>query len=107
VSDEQARYGLVMPFVIYMDQAEALAAGWDCGSLCAELKLCAAMPTGLGATPHGRYMKTAILPQADLIAMHHGYSITPGETDESGEWVWVDFHLTDVPLRADGGDDDA
>lgn len=93
---EPSTHSLVMPFVVVKSAGGelddmAFAAGWDCGALDAELGVCAQV----GATPAGRYVKTPALPQLDLIAMRHGYTVTVDAKDEDEQatpgWKRVEF----------------
>jgi hypothetical protein len=87
-----ADYELMMPFVLCKTNGgpfddEAFTVGWDCGALEAELSTC----SRLGATPRARYIKVAVLPQLDLIAMDTKFTLTLGEHSPEGEWVFVTF----------------
>lgn len=89
---EEHYYGLAMPFISVASVGGpfddmAFACGFDCGKLWAELEMC----ERLGATPRPRQVKTGILDQLDLMAMHYKFTLMVGEKDESGEWVGVEF----------------
>ena len=86
MADEE--YGLVMPFVVCASQAgpyadEPFVAGYDMGYLDGLLD---ARPATLT-----RAVRTACMPQVDLIAMKHGYSIRATEEPGYPEWTSVDL----------------
>lgn len=92
----EGTYRMVMPFVLTKSNGgpyddAAFAAGMTCGQIWNELKILA----GHGAIPAPRYVKPEHLPQIDLIAMHYGYTLKPGETDEASGWQRVDFSQSD------------
>jgi hypothetical protein len=85
-------YGFVTPFVLVQSNGgpfddAAFVAGVTCGALFQELETCAA----LHALPHPRYLKPAILPQVDLIAMKHGFVLRRGEIDEPSGFQVIEF----------------
>lgn len=88
MSDSDAEYGLVMPFVVVASVGgpyddESFAAGWQLGSLDYNL-----------ADP-ARYLPLVVtvpvpcIPQVDLIAMRHGCRTELGDEDDSGTWRTV------------------
>lgn len=84
--DEMA-YGLVMPFVVceskggpYEDQA--FVAGYHCGLIDRTLQT--------AVVPFEETCRTDSLPQFDLIAMHHGWSMKATDSGTSG-WSFVRF----------------
>lgn len=89
--DESAKYGLVMPFVVvdsvggpYEDAA--FVAGWDCAVMDEALAALAAQRrNGLTAATVQRYVKPEAVPQLDLVAMQHGFTLTA----EDAEHGWV------------------
>ena len=88
---EEHGYGLVMPFVACASQGgeypdEAFVAGFDCGQLWAELSDC----KRLHALPIDRFVKTGIVRQIDLIAMHYEFAVTFGEEETPG-WRLATF----------------
>jgi len=98
MSDEEKsadEFGLVYPFVVcesnggpYDDQS--FVAGWECAQVDAHLKQAA----GRNAVGYGPSVRTANLPQIDLIAMHNGFEMdahTPEEFGEPTEWSMVKF----------------
>jgi hypothetical protein len=92
VSDEEQGFGLVMPFVSVASKGgpyddDAYAAGWAMGAL--DAKLSAIMRP----VCHEETIRTADLPQADLVAMKHGYRLerSPSEDDE---WTFCEFVST-------------
>lgn len=92
MSDGEDFHELVMPFVLAQSQGgpyddKAFSAGMMCGQLWTELR--ALSP--FGATPRPRYIVPEHLKQMDLIAMHYGYTIRPGEIDEASGWQRIDF----------------
>jgi hypothetical protein len=83
---DDTEYGLVMPFVVVESAGgpyddEAFCAGYDLGT----------MDTLLTQHPqfHNRTIRTACLPQADLLAMRHGYSMRHAES--STYWTVVEL----------------
>ena len=87
MSDE-SEMTLVMPFVVCQTNGGpyedlAFAAGWELGKLDAQL---AAKPVSLTST-----IRSASLPQGDLLAMHHGYSMRSEESADVPEWCVVAF----------------
>ncbi len=86
-AEEEPTYGLVMPFVVCAEQggpydAKAYVAGWRVGALDCRLEL--EQPK----TWHG-YVSPADVPQIDLVAMRHGYSMTTETYDD--EWTLVEL----------------
>lgn len=91
-----------MPFIVTKDNggdldALAFVCGWSCGALEAELRTC----HELGATPHGHYVYPEILPQLDLIAMQHGFTVQLGE--EIPDWRYVTFKPVDPHAAVSDG----
>lgn len=87
-------YTLAMPFVLCQSEGgpyddAAFIAGATCGALIEELRVLRLTT----ATPHERYVNAKYLPQIDLIAMSHGYTIKPGELDEASGWQIVAFEF--------------
>lgn len=85
-------HDLVMPFVLCATNGgplddDAFVVGWDCGVMYAELTTC----QRLGATPRARWVKTAALPQLDLIAMDTQFTLTLTEDHPEAEWTHVSF----------------
>lgn len=83
--DEDADYGLVMPFVTVASKGgphddQAYVAGYEMGKLDVELL------TGLDAFE--RTIRTDNVPQADLLAMRHGWKIE-SEATEYDEWTTI------------------
>ncbi|MEV8043554.1 hypothetical protein AB0P02_06835 [Streptomyces griseoluteus] len=92
LEDAEGSYELAMPFVLTTSEGgpyddQAFAAGMACGQLWVELRDLAVH----GATPRPRYVQPEYVPQFDLIAMHYGYTITPGPVDEGSGWQRIDF----------------
>lgn len=84
----------VMPFVLCKSEGgpyddTAFVAGATCGALIEELRVLRLTT----ATPHERYMNAKYIPQIDLIAMAHGYTIKLGELDEASGWQVVTFEF--------------
>ena len=88
---EEPAYGLVMPFVTVASKGgphedRAYCAGWEMGKLDALLE---------HARPpvHGQPVLAVSEPQADLLAMKHGYraefSTPDEEVDPEGTWRWM------------------
>jgi hypothetical protein len=85
-------YEMFLPFVLVKSHGgefddAAFVAGATCGALMEELTMCRALHT----LPHARYIDTCLLPQVDLVAMHHGYRIELGGLDEPSHWQFVTF----------------
>ncbi|MFD3532004.1 hypothetical protein [Streptomyces sp. NPDC058664] len=68
----------------------AVVAGMTCGALDQELAVLAALHT----LPRERYIDGPLLPQADLLAMKHGYILIQGELDEPSGYRKVAFDWT-------------
>lgn len=80
------RHTLVMPYVVAHDrggpyQADAFAAGFTCGALDSRL--------AHAVHPITQPVPTGVLPQLDLIAMRHGWTISSELLDE--HWTSVTF----------------
>lgn len=94
-------YGLVMPFTVVKSadgpyDDEAFCAGYDCAKLWDELETCARF----GATPQARHVKSGIIPQLDLIAMNHGFTVAfDDESAESHGWRLATFARSDGPVQ--------
>jgi hypothetical protein len=86
--NDEAEYGLVMPFVVCQSEGgpyedEAFVAGYDLGVL----------DTLLDAKPlvvH-RTMRSESLPQVELVAMKHGYTVRHGAPTGDDDWTFVEF----------------
>lgn len=106
MTDNEGTYELVMPFVLTRSEGgpyddAAFSAGMTCGQLWTELMILAKH----GATPRPRYVQPEHVPQIDLIAMHYGYTLKPGEIDEASGWQRVDFGPDyNEPDDEDGGE---
>jgi hypothetical protein len=91
-NEDEATYTLAMPFIVCTSQNgpyddEPFAAGWTCGALNAELASC----RQVAANPRGRHVLPGILPQVDLIAMNHGFTVRRDPERDSPGWVYVEF----------------
>lgn len=98
-------FELTMPFVLCATNGgpyddEAFVVGWDCGALEAELTAC----LRLGATPRPRYVKVAVMPQLELIAMDTHFTLTRGEVSPEGEWIHVTFRADPIPCSCPSED---
>ncbi len=95
---KHAHYGLVMPFVVTRDvggpyAADAFVAGWEAGVI--DMLLPIVRPHGLTVS---RYVHPPLVPQLDLVAMRHGYTLTTEPWDEHpDEWTLATF----TPARQD------
>lgn len=95
--DEQPEgYELVMPFVSVASNGgpyddEAYVAGWRMGGLDARLGL----EGILRPLSHEDTIRTSDVPQADLIAMKHGYRLDV-EPSEDDAWAFARFSLMDA-----------
>ena len=91
-NETPAGYGLVMPFVVTVSQGgpyddNAFVAGWEAGWLDAMLLAC----RPLGATVE-RYVDSSLVPQLDLVAMRHRYTMTVEPWEEHpDDWSFVTF----------------
>lgn len=90
--DEPAEYGLLMPFTVVASKGgpyddASYCAGYEMGQLDAAL--------AAGPRLHQITIRTANVPQADLVAMLHGYTSEAAEPSECGGWTWVEFE----PMR--------
>lgn len=90
--DEPAEYGLLMPFTVVASKGgpyddAAYCAGYEMGQLDAALSA--------GPRLHQVTIRTANVPQADLVAMRRGYTAQADAPSECGTWTWVVFE----PMR--------
>lgn len=94
MSDEP-EYALVMPFVTCASNGgphddSSYVAGWEMGALDAALKHASALNIGPRPT-----LRTSIhadnQPQADLIAMKHGFHVVFEEIDGHPDWMHAEF----------------
>lgn len=93
--NDDAALALEMPFIVCASQSgpyddEPFAAGWTCGQLYAELATC----HQIGAEPRGRHVLPEILPQVDLIAMRHGFTVRRDLDLDLPGWAYVEFQET-------------
>jgi hypothetical protein len=85
-------YGLIMPFVVTTDaggpfDSAAYVAGWECGAIDAFLSA-----AGKWGVEVNRYVDSRIVPQLDLIAMRHGYTLsTEAWEGHEDEWTLATF----------------
>jgi len=91
-------YGLVMPFVVCDDHggpfdAVAFTAGWACAALDKTLdQLAQAFGTTGGMAQVEQYVDPRLIPQLDLIAMAHGFTVTHKNWgDGPDEWTLATF----------------
>lgn len=87
---------LVMPFVVVKSEGgpyddDAFTAGYECGLIDQALTVAVAC----NAETLFRTVRTANLPQLDLIAMRHGFT-AKAETNEYGNAEWSDVTFTVV-----------
>lgn len=99
MSDPEAEYGLVMPFVTVVSangphDDVAYVAGFEMGALDAQLELAALAR----AVPTTTSIHTANRPQADLIAMKHGFTPTFTAIEGHEDWLCVDFTNRDADV---------
>lgn len=95
--DEEPALELVMPFLTVTSKGgphedEAYTAGWEMGSLD---ELLASIRPPLVERP----IRSDNAPQADLVAMKHGYSITL--TEQGDGWHWMQLSRPVVPTGED------
>lgn len=88
MSDEPFNYGLVMPFVVCQSQGGPyddvpFVAGYECamvdGLLLQEVEMLE------------RTVRTANVPQLDLIAMQRGYVMATEASEDPEEWTFATF----------------
>lgn len=89
MSDGPHDYGLVMPFVPVKSRGgpyddNSYVAGYEMGLLDARLPLLGDWVVQCRFTIHKENLE-----QADLIAMRHGFSVTPVAPDDFPDWVWI------------------
>lgn len=101
MTDDAHEYGLVMPFVVCEDQggpydAKAFVAGYTASNLDETLRnLAHVRANGLVVATIKRYVPPALVPQLDLIAMRHGFTLTTEPWDEHPEeWTLATFAFT-------------
>jgi hypothetical protein len=91
MADEDAEYDLVMPFVTVASKGGpyddgAYVAGYEMGLIATAL---AQGPPDRQAT-----IRTANVPQADLLAMQYGYGYIAERSEDVPEWTHVKFEST-------------
>jgi hypothetical protein len=91
MAEDDAEYDLVMPFVVVASKGgpyddDAYVAGYEMGLIAAAL---AQAPSDRQAT-----IRTANVPQADLLAMQYGYRYTAERSEDVPEWTHVKFEST-------------
>lgn len=96
-------YELVMPFVTTTENggphdSASYVAGWEMGTLDRDLSIAA----HLGALPGLKQIHTVNRPQADLIAMKHGYEMTVEEYPDAPDYLELSF--LPVSRELDGDD---
>ncbi len=102
MGEEEAEYGLVMPFVVCKDDGgryddESFVAGYRCCEIDMTLRFMAPISNTLEW-----YVEPGLLPQLDLIAMRHGWTMTSEPWgDHPDEWTRVSFEKA----LAQGGDE--
>ena len=84
-------FGLMMPFVVCASHGgpyddAAYCAGFEAGMVDTIL---ATLPVGINQM--SRPVRSENLPQIDLLAMQHGWSIVSTVDDEHPEWTTVTF----------------
>lgn len=92
MSDDEPDFGLLMPFVV----CTSGGGPYEDGPFVAGYRL------GLldGFLEHGRpdvhelMVQSADVPQVDLIAMRHGYTMTSAPAGYEDEWVCVELRIT-------------
>lgn len=85
-------YALVLPFVVVASQGgpfddAAFTAGWHCGEIDRRL----ATITEAGGTRYEATVQTATVPQLDLIAMRHGWTLASDPVETSQQWSNATF----------------
>lgn len=90
--DPSAAYGLVIPFVACASQGgpyddDAFAAGYQAGRIDHAL----AALVAVGGTELAATVRTDLVRQLDLIAMHHGFKAETEPYVDANEWSFVTF----------------
>lgn len=104
---DEGEYALVMPFVACESQGgpyddTAFVAAYNCATVAETLRTLAHLHTnGLTAATVERYVRPDLIPQLDLIAMKHGFTLTHEPWDEHpDDYTRAVFTLAEV--AADG-----
>lgn len=103
--DDAVDYALVMPFVVCESKGgpyddDAFTAGFTAGRIDVWLKV---LPTleaigGPFSTAEPEMVRSALVPQLDLIAMRHGYVIDAEPwAEHPDEWTAVRFRRAPAP----------
>lgn len=93
---EPAEYELVMPFVVCQDhggpyEAGAFVGGVYYGKIDRQLEV--EQPAMFE-----QYVPSELVPQLDLLAMHHGYTMESEPwRDHPEDWTWVAMRKIDSP----------
>ena len=103
MSDFDAESALVMPFVTVASKGgphddESFTAGWMCGTVYAHFSALSqlnGMVSSLIDVPVAT--RVSVLPQLDLIAMKHGYTMKVTPYDD--EHAWVQFVATGATME--------
>lgn len=86
--DDAEGWGLVFPFVVCESADDPFVAGYQAGRIDTALAAAAAV----GATNASYTVRSDLVPQLELIAMHHGFpSVTAEVCEGTPEWSWVTF----------------
>ena len=103
---DDGEYGLVMPFVVTYDECDeedmrsddrpyeagAFVAGCYHGEIAGWLAAAQEYPGANGRLATGWWVPSPVVPQLDLLAMHHGYTLTAEPWDEyPEEHTYVSF----------------
>lgn len=84
---EGAEFKLLMPFVV----CESNGGEYEDRSWCAGFE-CGVLAAGLAAgEPHGGTVRTANVPQLDLLAMRHGFTVQAEVYEDDPAWSTVQF----------------
>lgn len=94
MDDDEPRFDLVMPFIVCRSQGgpyddDSFSAGFMAGNLFAELESDREVDDGW------RPIRTDLVPQIDLIAMHCGYRLDFDETEDE----WTPVRIVRMPGR--------
>jgi hypothetical protein len=101
---EDAEMSLVMPFVTCRSEGgphddQSYVCGYEMGKLDATLR------NGIGLNYYELTIHTENVPQADLIAMEHGYAMTATQSTDVPEWTFAVFRRPEpTPTGGTGND---
>ena len=100
---EEDGYALVMPFVVVTSKGgpyddDAFTAGWQCGDLDRRL----ATIKDAGGEFYRTTLRKEVVPQADLIAMHRGFTLATEDFEDAEGWTAGVFTASGFELGGSG-----